>query len=252
MDKLLTAQELAEILNLSVETIWRYTRQKKIPVMELGERQYRYEKAAVLTALAMGGVGVKERETTYGLKQGHCTYEDYLKLPDEPGYRYEIIEGILIREPSPTMAHQRISRELFLQLFIYFKEIDPEGELFFAPLDVTLNHTNVIQPDIFFISSARKEIKRPERVDGACDLIVEIMSPSNRRKDRLQKMEIYRKAGVPHYWLVDPEESTLEAFMLKDGNYALIFAGGSGDNFVYSEFPELNLDLDKIFERPVS
>ncbi|HBT18310.1 MAG TPA: DNA-binding protein, partial [Firmicutes bacterium] len=91
---------------------------------------------------------------------------------------------------------------------------------------------------------------RKERIDGACDLVVEIMSPSNRRKDRLQKMEIYRKGGILHYWLVDPEENILEAFMLKDGNYLLVFTGGPGDKFTHPEFPGLNLNLDKVFYRP--
>lgn len=71
------------------------------------------------------------------------------------------------------------------------------------------------------------------------------MSPNNRRKDRLQKMEIYRRAGVPHYWLVDPEEKTLEELVLKGENYTLVTAGGPSDKFTHSEFPGLNLDLEK-------
>ncbi len=249
MKKLLTAQELADILSLSVETVWRYTRQKKIPVVELGEKQYRYMKEAVLAALSAGAPAVKEEQAVYS-QQGGYTYEDYLKIPEEPGYRFEILEGILVKEPSPSMHHQRISRELGYRLITFFNGFDPEGELFYAPLDVTLTTVNVLQPDLLFISGANREILREERIDGACDLVVEIMSPTNRRKDRLQKMEIYRKAGIPHYWLVDPEENTLEAFLLKDGNYTLVFVGGPGDKFNHPSFPGLDLDLDKIFDRP--
>lgn len=249
--ELLTAQELAEILSLSVDTVWRYTRQKKIPVVELGEKQYRYEKEAVLAALATGDLSVKEEYPIYSKQDGY-TYEDYLEIPEEPGYRFEILEGILVKEPSPSIHHQRLSRELGRQLMTFFDGHNPEGELFFAPLDVTLTPRNVLQPDLLFISSARKEIMREERIDGPCDLVVEIMSPTNRRKDRLRKMEIYRKAGIPHYWLVDPEENTLEAFMLRDGCYALVAAGGPGDEFTHPEFPGLVLDLNKIFHRPDS
>lgn len=254
MEKLLTAQELADILNLSVETVWRYTRQKKIPTIELGEKQYRYEKEAVLAALARGerdgasGMSVKEERPQYA-KQGEYTYEDYLKLPEEPGCRFEILEGFLVKEPSPSVHHQRVCRELVGQMKDFFDGFDPEGELFFAPLDVTLTTRNVLQPDILFVSGTRREIMRQERIDGPCDLVVEIMSPANRRKDRLQKMEIYRRAGIPHYWLADPEESTLEAFTLKDQNYALIVAGGLGDTFTHPDFPGLNLDLARIFHR---
>lgn len=249
MEKLLTAQELADALSLSVETIWRYTRQKKIPVVELGEKQYRYEKVAVLAALAAGSPVVREENTAYS-GQSTYTYEDYLKIPEEPGYRFEILEGMLVREPSPSMHHQRVSRELGRQLMVFFDHFDPEGELFFGPLDVTLTPHNVLQPDILFVSGARREIMFVDRIDGPCDLVVEIMSPTNRRKDRLRKMEIYRKAGIPHYWLVDPEENTLEAFMLREGHYTLISAGGPGDEFIHPQFPGLGLNLDKVFHRP--
>lgn len=250
MEKLLTAQELAAILSLSVETIWRYTRQKKIPVVGLGEKQYRYEKEAVLAALAMEDSSVREESPVYS-RRDKCTYEDYVQLPEEPGYRHEILEGILVKEPSPSVHHQRLSRELGYQLMTFFRDFDPAGELFLAPLDLTLTTSNVLQPDILFVSGARKKIMRPERIDGPCDLVVEIMSPTNRRKDRLYKMEIYRKAGVPHYWLVDSEEDTLEAFVLRDGNYTLVFAGGPGDAFAHPEFPELKLEMDRIFHRPI-
>ena len=249
MEKLLTAHQLAEILNLSVETIWRYTRQKRIPVIELGDKQYRYKKEAVLAALAGNNSMVKEEGSDYS-KQGEYTYEDYLKLPEESGYRYEILEGWLVKEPSPSVQHQRVSANLYRQLAHYFEQSDPEGELFYGPLDVTLTNKNVVQPDLLFISGARKEIMRPERIDGPCDLVVEIISPTNRRKDRLRKMEIYLKAGIPHYWLVDPEDGLLEAFMFKDGNYLLVFSGGPGDQFKHPEFPGLNLDLDRVFYRP--
>lgn len=196
---------------------------------------------------------IREQPVTYEdySKQGGYTYEDYLKLPEEPGYRFEILEGFLVKEPSPSLHHQRLSRELGRQLMTFFDGFDPEGELFFAPLDVTLTISNVLQPDILFVSGARREIMRQERIDGPCDLVVEIMSPANRRKDRLQKMEIYRKAGIPHYWLADPEENTLEAFMLQGGRYTLVAAGEPGGTFTHPAFPGLDLDLARIFQRPV-
>ena len=249
MGKYLTAYELADLLNLSVETIWRYTRENKIPVIKLGKKQYRYKKEEVLAALEAGGDLVQEERALYA-KQGEYTYEDYLQLPEEPGYRYEILNGFLIKEPTPSVQHQRISRELEFQLKIFFDEFDPKGEIFDAPLDVTLGERNVVQPDILFVSSNRREIMRKERIDGPCDLAVEILSPSSRRKDRLKKMEIYRKAGIPHYWIVDPDEKILEAYQLKGENYSLLFTGGPEDEFAHPEFPGLNLDLEKIFYNP--
>ncbi len=255
MGSLLTAQEVAEMLNLSVDTVWRYTRQKKIPVMELGKKQYRYEQEAVLAALTTDKIPAEDllvKEESFGYaKQGEYTYEDYVRIPEEPGYRFEVLEGMLIREPSPTTHHQRVVFALSRQLADFFECFDPEGELFMSPLDVTLTSRNVVQPDILFIFGSRRSIMRPERIDGPCDLVVEVMSPSNRRKDRLRKLEIYRRAGIPHYWLVDPEENTLEAFVLKDERYVLTAAGGPGDMFAHPDFPGLDLDLIKVFYKPV-
>src|SRR5690606_5075583 len=144
MEKYLTAYELADLLNLSVETIWRYTRENKIPVIKLGKKKYRYKKEEVLAALAAGGDLAQEERVLY-TKQRAYTYEDYLKLPEEPGYRYEILDGFLVKEPSHSLQHQRVSRELQYQLKTYFDEFNPEGEIFSAPLDVTLGDRNVVQ-----------------------------------------------------------------------------------------------------------
>jgi len=149
-----------------------------------------------------------------------------------------------------SLHHQRVSSALYRQLAAFFDQFDPKGELFYAALDVTLTDRNVVQPDILFVSSARKDIMCKERIDGPCDLVVEIMSPMSRRKDRVQKIEIYRQAGILHYWLMDPEDNILEAFMLKDGNYMLVFTGGPGDRFSHPEIPSLSLNLDKVFYRP--
>lgn len=125
--------------------------------------------------------------------------------------------------------------------------LTPHGELFFAPLDVTLTDKNILQPDILFVSDARKEIIKPERIDGPCDLVIEIISPTTRRRDSLEKMELYRKAGIPHYWLIDPDENNLEAFFLKDENYSLVATGAPDRMFYHPQFPGLNLDLGRVF-----
>lgn len=86
------------------------------------------------------------------LKQGGYTYEDYLQIPEEPGYRFEILEGILVKEPSPSVHHQRVTSALYCQLKTCFADSDPEGELFFAPLDLTLSTSNVRCNQIYYLS----------------------------------------------------------------------------------------------------
>lgn len=241
-EELINAQVLAEALNLSVETIWRYTREKKIPVVELGRRQYRYKLADVISALTASTV--QEKASDYKLTaEKKYTYQDYLLLPEEPGCHFEVLEGTLIKEPSPSVMHQRISRRLQRIMEDYFWEVDPEAEIFHAPLDVTFHDTTVVQPDIFYVSGEQKMIVKDTRIDGPPTLVVEVLSPSSSSRDRVQKLRIYQKAGVQHYWLVNPQDRTLECFSLREGVYALVAAGLDHDVLDHPGFEGLTIAL---------
>lgn len=247
-NNLITARLLASELNLSIETIWRYTREKKIPYIELGNKQYRYRLADVIKALDTSYV--KEQSPDYkSREEGVLTYQDYLKIPDEPGYRYEILDGILIKEPSPSVIHQRVCGELYHLLKSFFREYDPQGEVFFAPLDVTFQDITVVQPDLLYVSGGQKEIVEDARIAGAPTLAVEIVSPLSRRKDRLQKLQIYQKAGVEHYWLVSPDDRTLECFHLTNGVYSLVAIGVDEDVLQHPVFSGLLIPLRTLWER---
>ncbi|MGI6436328.1 MAG: Uma2 family endonuclease [Syntrophomonadaceae bacterium] len=245
-NKLITAQALAESLDLSVETIWRYTRENKIPCVELGSRQYRYKLADVIQALA--GPTVEEKVFPYEIEPAKkLTYQDYLLLPEEPGYRYEILQGELLKEPSPSVLHQRVSRRLQRILEDYFEKNDPEGETFDAPLDVTFHDVTVVQPDLFYVAGEQKQIIQDARIDGPPALVVEILSAFSGRKDRVQKMRIYQEAQVQHYWLVNPLERTLECFALRDGLYALAAAGMDDDTVEHPVFAGLSIPLNALW-----
>ncbi len=244
--ELITAHALAKMLDLSVETIWRYTRENKIPYIELGSKQYRYKLTDVVRALT--GSTVQEKTADYKTEPGKkYTYQDYLKLPEKPGYRFEVLEGVLIEDPSPSVMHQRVSRRLQRILEDYFWEVDTKGEIFNAPLDVTFGDITVVQPDLFYVSGEQKVIVKEARIDGPPTLVVEVLSPSSRRKDRLQKLRTYQKAGVQHYWIVNPEEKTLECFALRDGTYALLAAGMDEDVVEYPDFAGLSIDLKALW-----
>ncbi|MCW3490696.1 Uma2 family endonuclease [Dethiobacter alkaliphilus] len=250
MDKgkdLVTAQFLADTLDLSVETIWRYTRTDRIPYVKLGERQYRYNLDEVVRALS--GV-VKENNQDYNTEDKTYTYQDYLTLPDEPGFRYEILEGQLVKEPSPNLLHQRISRELEFLLISYFRQVDPKGEVFDAPLDVTFQDITVVQPDILYVAGSQLDVMKKTRIDGAPTLTVEIISDSSLQKDRVKKLQIYQKAGVQHYWLVNPRDKTFECFTLKDGLYSLIAVGTDDDVLEHPDFPGLPISLAQLWYDP--
>ncbi|MDA8228281.1 MAG: Uma2 family endonuclease [Desulfitobacterium hafniense] len=244
---LITAQNLADSLNLSVETIWRYTREKKIPYVELGNKQYRYRLLDVINSLSSSTV--QENPAQYGTDTDKkLTYQDYLELPEEPGYSFELLEGVLIKEPSPNVIHQRVSRRLQRILEDYFWQVDPKGEVFDAPLDVTFHDITVVQPDLLYIAGEQSSIIKDTRIDGPPKLVVEVLSPSTSRKDRMKKLGIYQRAFVEHYWLVNPNDKTLECFALRDGTYSLVACGMEEAIVEHPDFSGLALKLQELWK----
>lgn len=161
----------------------------------------------------------KETVSTYPTRKKVYTYEDYLALPDDR-QQYQILEGELIMTPAPFVSHQRISRRLFLQLD-QFVERNKLGEVFYSPFDIVLNNTNVLQPDILFLSNEHKKLLTEKNLRGAPDLVIEIISPSTAYYDLFDKKEIYEKFGVKEYWLVDPKKEWIEIYSLENGGYQL-------------------------------
>lgn len=240
-DGLITAQELADSLSLSVDTIWRYTREKRIPYVEIGKKQYRYNKQNVLKALSMA----KEGSAPYQDKK-RLTYADYARLPEEPGFRYEIIDGVLLRDPSPSFHHQRVSRRLQRIIEDYINKVDPLGEVFNAPLDLSLAEHTVVQPDLLYLPGSRPAQNDP--IDVVPELVVEVISPSTGKKDRVLKLNHYQASGILHYWIVDPEESFIEAYELRDGHYVSIARSHTG-TFSHPGFPGLSFVIEVLFSR---
>ncbi len=147
------------------------------------------------------------------------TYDDYLALPND-GKRYEILEGELTVTPAPSTKHQTASGNLFVLLSQYIKERDL-GKLFHAPIDLMLESTSVLQPDLLFVSQARRHIITDRAIEGAPDLVVEILSPTTSRTDRVTKAQIYARHSVPVYWIVDPEREAIEIYLLEADGYRL-------------------------------
>ncbi len=243
--KLLTAHELAKMLDLSVDTIWRYTRENRIPHIEVGPRQYRYIQADVLQALQKRQPAgqVQERQARYAIPP-KLTYEDYARIPNEPGYTLQLIDGLIVRDPAPTFLHQRISRRLEFILLVYFEETDPQGEIFNAPIDLSLDQHNIVQPDLLYLPGSRPALRNP--LDSLPELIVEISSPSTASTDRVKKMAGYQKAGIPHYWIVDPDDGFVECFALQDSRYVLLVSINEG-TFSHPSFPGLSFEMTELF-----
>lgn len=146
------------------------------------------------------------------------TYEDYLKLPE--GAPYELIGGNLVVAPAPTTNHQRVLRRLF-RLFADFVEENALGEVFFSPIDVHLSERDVPQPDLVFVSKEHAEIVGEQEIEGAPDLVAEVLSPGTGYYDLRGKKTLYERSGVKEYWIVDPEENSVEVYENGADGFAL-------------------------------
>ncbi len=156
---------------------------------------------------------------------GAWTYDDLFALPDD-GKRYEIIEGELYEMPSPGSAHALTILKLILAIHPLIARLG--GEVMTAPLDIFFIGANPVQPDLLAILPGGSSRIVPRGVEGPPDLIVEVLSPSNRGHDRLTKRALYARAGVREYWIADPEARTLEIFVLDRDAFHLAVAA-SGD-----------------------
>lgn len=178
---------------------------------------------------------------------GTWTYEDLVALPDD-GKRYEIIDGELYEMPAPTWAHQIILAALHL---LFAPEARRVGaRLGFAPLDVilTADHRRTVQPDLYLVMPERLGIIKPHGIQGAPDLVLEILSPSNSAHDLVVKRRLYALSGVREYWIVDPASRIIEVLALVGEGYRSVVSA-SGDQPVSSTvLPGLSFPASAAFE----
>ena len=148
--------------------------------------------------------------------------------------------------PSPNRAHQRIDAKLGWRLAQFVEERDL-GEVFSAPFDVVLSDTNVVQPDLLFVSKEQAYIVTEDNIRGAPDLVVEIISPSTIERDRSLKRALYARYGVREYWLVDPDIRTVTVLLLDEGAFVEIARYGAGQTLTSPTLAGFTANLDDIF-----
>lgn len=153
------------------------------------------------------------------------TANEFLELPIS-NLPHELLDGEEIMSPAPTIEHQRV----LFRIAQLLAGIIPNGEVFLAPLDLYLDESNVVQPDIVWIAEGSTCIPiEGKYFKGAPDLVVEIFSPGTGRRDRKDKFRLYEKYGVREYWMVDPSEKLLEIWRLKDKQFILVDVFGPDD-----------------------
>ena len=172
------------------------------------------------------------------------TYEDLLALPDD-GQRYEIIEGELFELTGPKFAHGVAVMNLILLLGPAVRSLG--GIILTAAMDVFFRGADPVQPDIVILLPGSAAEPSERGIEGPPDIVIEILSPSNRVHDLLTKRALYERAGVREYWIGDPDGRTLEiASFGEDRGTSRVF---SGDELVVSSLlPGASLPASAIFE----
>ena len=173
------------------------------------------------------------------------TYEDYRTAP--PDKRYELLDGDLVMAPAPNLKHQDVQSRLGRMLAQFIEE-RALGKFFFAPCDVVLSDTDIVQPDLLFVSREREHLlSGGDNVRGAPDLVVEILSPATVDRDRGYKRALYGRHGVAEYWLVDPAAETVWIHRQRAGVLAVTHTFGREQTLRSPLLAGLELDLDDVF-----
>ena len=173
------------------------------------------------------------------------TIEDYMML--EEGAPFQLINYDLVMSPSPTPAHQLISLRITNTIFNYLDTKGDKGFLVNAPMDVKFDDGNILQPDVLYISEPRKSELVKDRIEGAPDLVIEILSPSNAYYDLRQKKDIYQKYGVKEYIIIDPIALNGELYVLQNAAFQLQRKAEKTEQLNSVLLSGLSIDLAKIF-----
>ena len=192
-------------------------------------------------------IGAREESTHVATAQPavKLTYEDYCAAPADN--RYELLDGELIMVPAPNLKHQQVQVRLGQCLWRFIRD-HKLGEMFYAPCDVVLSDNDIVQPDLLFVSREREHLlSGGKNVQGAPDLVVEILSPSSAEQDRGKKRALYGKHGVTEYWLVDPIAETVSIHRQRGGVLAATDTFSREQTLRSPLLAGLELRLDDVF-----
>jgi Uma2 family endonuclease len=173
------------------------------------------------------------------------TYDDLQRLRETRDEQLELIDGELFVTPSPTRLHQLVSRRLS-EILLRVVIAPGIGDFYYAPYDVRFADDNIVQPDLLVVLREHSARFTENAVNGAPDLMVEIVSPTTGRRDLVIKRDLYARYGVPEYWLVVPEARPITV-------YADPHQGRYRNERTFSDLaksvivPGLSVDLAKLF-----
>jgi len=186
-------------------------------------QQPRYDTLAALER-ALDPTGVREAVFQYGIdkKQGEYTIEDCEKLPED--ILVELIDGVMYIITSPTLLHQELVGEFYIRLKEYIKKNGGQCRTMVSPVDVHIDkedNKTLVKPDVFVVCKRDKFTRR--WIEGSPDLVIEVLSPSTKRKDMAIKLKKYIETGVREYWLVDPDQRKIMVYDLENYDFPIMY-----------------------------
>jgi Uma2 family endonuclease len=187
----------------------------------------------------------KTAKPPYLIREHPVTYADYAKLPDD-GIRYEISDGRLeAMTPGPNAVHQFVLQQIEHRMV---QNCAKDFIVLLAPIDLILSETEVRRPDLIVIRRDRLSIITKRGVEGAPDLIVEVLSPFSAKRDRQQKLLTYAKYRIPEYWIVDINNELLEQYLLTDQQYQLFEVYQESEPVQSAQFSCISFTMREIMD----
>lgn len=177
------------------------------------------------------------------------TYDDFLLFPED-GKRHELIDGVHYVTAAPTVGHQELLGRLYLAIGNFLVGRRHLGRVFLSPLDVVLSYYDVVEPDLLFIAGDQQDILTEANVQGPPALVVEILSPSTRRRDEGIKRKLFEEKGIREYWIVAPKGLRVTVYRRRDDGHFPRFAELSTGQAATLETPLLPgfaLSVDDLF-----
>lgn len=200
--------------------------------------------------LIAGVIATKSRVPARPKEPRRWTFAEMAAELPETNLPTELWDGELVMSPAPSFFHQEIVAR-FYKLLDAWVEQHRLGKAALAPLDMVLAPHRAVQPDVIYIARERLGIIG-ERVMGAADLVAEVLSPGTRRRDRLDKRDLYEQHGVKEFWLIDPEAQTVEVLFLERGEYQLAGRWQPGERAASRLLQGFDIPVQELFERGLS
>lgn len=193
---------------------------------------------------------IKENAIDYQYGGKKVSYEEFMKIYEKSELRMEFINGEIVLLDSPNISHQEISGNLHIKFREFFN--DKKCKVFYAPFDVhfhkkDIKEPDVMQPDLLIACDLDDTVNERDRYMGTPTLVVEILSPSTRSKDMVDKLNTYMTSGVKEFWVVDPKNKLVLVYGFKEYKIEEFMTYNSGDRLKSYYFDGLEIEVNYIF-----